>query len=382
MNHAPEPEVRFQLRIRSCVPHVTYGLLLLVLGTYLLQLALGASDDPGNLILLGGRIGSETLTTDPWRLVMSTFLHADLLHLLFNLLGLWLLGRLVEAVCGPGATAIVAIVTALSGGVLSSLAEPQTIAVGASSMVYGLLGTSVVVSLRLGRQVPGPTMPRLTLILLIFAAVLIGLSAYNPGIDGAAHVGGGVWGLLLGTGIPIRLSTSIPTWTKPDTVAVGIATVLIGGSVVWMLADRDDSAAMVDRIRSDMALRTANHRAQNLISQYEQQLRIRRENWAKRGMCPCLSCASPTKTSSFPPLRCDLIVRTLANESHKLTSYPSGSAVSEYHRARNLAMLRHLGSAYGFAHRGMLGPTLTALRDAQRLAARVYHQQPRTGSGL
>ncbi len=88
------------------------------------------------------RFGLVPARVSPARLVTHQFLHADALHLFFNMLFLWAVGGLVETALGPGRFLAVY----FAGGVAAALAhaaghpgsaEP---AIGASGAVAALVG--------------------------------------------------------------------------------------------------------------------------------------------------------------------------------------------------------------------------------------------------
>ena len=97
----------------------TWALIALILGTYLVQLlhakTLGSPDIEA--LSRAGNIGYLTLTSEPWRLLTSMFMHGDWLHLLMNLAVLAYVGPLAEAVFGGRGS----VVLFLTGGLLAGL---------------------------------------------------------------------------------------------------------------------------------------------------------------------------------------------------------------------------------------------------------------------
>ena len=79
----------------------------------------------------------------PWQLVSYAFLHADLGHLLFNMLGLWMFGSELERVWGRRRYAQLllagALTAALAQLLFSVLMHSNAPTVGASGGLYGLL---------------------------------------------------------------------------------------------------------------------------------------------------------------------------------------------------------------------------------------------------
>jgi membrane associated rhomboid family serine protease len=152
------------------------------------------------------------------RLVVHQFLHADLVHLLFNMLFLWAVGGLIESVWGaPLVTALY-----LVSGVVAALAhaafapgstEP---AVGASGAVAGLMGFFAVAHarepMRLALVAALSLAPRIRFFSLP-AAVFLGLWALEQvfwtlmttridvGVAFRAHLGGFAFGALAALGL-------------------------------------------------------------------------------------------------------------------------------------------------------------------------------------
>ena len=80
-----------------------------------------------------------------WRLVTAGFLHAGLLHLLFNMFALYVLGAVLEPAIGRLRFAPIYFVSLLAGSFGALLLEPDALTVGASGAIFGLMGAAVVV---------------------------------------------------------------------------------------------------------------------------------------------------------------------------------------------------------------------------------------------
>lgn len=144
-----------------------------------------------------------------WLLLSGTFLHGNFVHLLFNLLGLVLLGPALERWLRPTRFLLYYFLTALLGALFFQAAPGVEPGVGASGGILGLLGIfSVGVYARPGRG--GPVLPpRFWFFVLFslpilflegpFGALIFSALGY-PGIGVAvsAHVGGFLAGILLG----------------------------------------------------------------------------------------------------------------------------------------------------------------------------------------
>jgi rhomboid protease GluP len=126
-----------------------------------------------------------------WRLITAGFLHAGLMHLLFNCLALYTLGTPFEALYGRTRYAILLLISLLAGSYASITFNVENqVSVGASGAIFGLFGALLVVGRRLGAD----TRSTLTL-LAINAAIAIAI----PNIDWRAHLGGLAGGVVVAT---------------------------------------------------------------------------------------------------------------------------------------------------------------------------------------
>ncbi|MEU2668704.1 rhomboid family intramembrane serine protease [Streptomyces sp. NPDC007164] len=178
---------------------VTKILLGINVAVYLAVLAKGTAlvDD---LILLG-RASTyyggppEGVAEGQWyRLVTSMFLHQEMWHIAFNMLGLWWLGGPLEAALGRARYLTLYLVSGLAGSALTYwLSAPQQGSLGASGAIFGLLGATAVLMRRLNYDM------RPVLALLAVNLVI----TFNPwgGIAWQAHVGGLVAGTLIAIGM-------------------------------------------------------------------------------------------------------------------------------------------------------------------------------------
>lgn len=158
-----------------------------------------------------------------WRLVTSGFLHFGLLHLAFNMVALWVIGREVESVLGRGRLLAVYLVSLLGGSaavMLFSGGGGQT--AGASGAVFGLMGSLAVLLYRL-------RMPAGQAIGLIVVNIVISLVI--PGISLTAHLGGLVVGAATTAALvylPHRQRRSVQVAALSGIVLVVLAAIAIG----------------------------------------------------------------------------------------------------------------------------------------------------------
>ena len=149
-----------------------------------------------------------------WRLVTVTLVHANLIHLGFNMYALWLVGPIVERYYGSVIFLLMYLLTAAAGSVASFLwtAGPS---VGASGAIFGLVGVLIA-----AQRTHDPMVDRRTrqLISQLVPLVIINLvfNLFQGYIDIAAHVGGLTAGLYLGWLLaPQRVTTMAANWQRP-----------------------------------------------------------------------------------------------------------------------------------------------------------------------
>ena len=75
----------------------------------------------------------------PWTLVTYMFLHANLMHILFNMLGLYFFGSRVESRLGSARFLGLYFVSGIAAAIASMIMSPRAPIVGASGAVFGVL---------------------------------------------------------------------------------------------------------------------------------------------------------------------------------------------------------------------------------------------------
>ncbi|WP_394826850.1 rhomboid family intramembrane serine protease [Pendulispora albinea] len=130
-------------------------------------------------------------------LLSSCFVHFGALHILFNLFALRVVGSALEREVGTGRTSVLY----LGAGVVSNMVsaiwygwhlEGQNVGAGASGVVCGLIGATLVV----GFRTEGGWRSPLTLVMALWLTVTLALGKQG-GFDNAAHMGGAVAGGLI-----------------------------------------------------------------------------------------------------------------------------------------------------------------------------------------
>lgn len=127
-----------------------------------------------------------------WRLVTPAFLHFGLLHVLFNSLWVWDLGRRLELLLGRKTYILFFVVTAALSNIAQYFWAANTLFGGMSGVVYGLVGF-IIVSHRLAPNRLTAVSPALLGFMLFWLVLcMTGVVDYFIGgkVANAAHVGG------------------------------------------------------------------------------------------------------------------------------------------------------------------------------------------------
>ncbi|MDO5726438.1 MAG: rhomboid family intramembrane serine protease [Bowdeniella nasicola] len=156
--------------------------------------------------------------SEPWRFITNAFLHVGFLHLVMNMLALWMIGQALEPILGRWRYVALYLLSALGGSVaLVVLAMNQmdwlTPAVGASGAIFGLFGALFVLGKKAHTDMRS-------------ISVLIGLNLIYgfvvPNIAWQAHIGG----LIVGAAVMWGLITSAQRRSRIG-AGVTIAVVMI-----------------------------------------------------------------------------------------------------------------------------------------------------------
>jgi rhomboid protease GluP len=123
-----------------------------------------------------------------WQLFSSMFVHFSILHILFNMYGLYYFGRLNEMHYSIPQFLVIYFGSGLLGNVMSLyLIPPDIPSGGASGAIFGLVGSYVTIEKK--AQHMGMA--------LVYAA-LIFIQSSGPGVNIFAHLFGLIAGLILG----------------------------------------------------------------------------------------------------------------------------------------------------------------------------------------
>jgi Uncharacterized membrane protein (homolog of Drosophila rhomboid) len=206
----------------SIAPVVTIGLIVACVLMFLWELSFGASSQrviyalgvvPASL-LGRGDLPAELAWVPPWATVFtSMFMHGGWMHLIGNMLYLWIFGDNVEDSMGHGRFVVFYLLCGIAAVLAQALPDPNSTVpmVGASGAISGVLGAylllyphaRVLVVIPLGFILQTMRVPAGIVLLLWFGLQLLSNAMAQAGQGGVAfraHIGGFVAGMLL---IPI-----------------------------------------------------------------------------------------------------------------------------------------------------------------------------------
>jgi len=180
---------------------------------------MGISGD--TIFAFGGLLSASVQRDGEWyRLITPVFLHWSVLHLGFNCLVIWILGRVAEIMYGPAKLLTLYMVC----GIVASLTsfywnlDTRVLSAGASGAAFGLFGLVGVFAFKRGIDDLKRTVVQWVLINLVF-----GFTMAN--IDMAAHLGGlaagTLFALLVKDAQMTRLHVrSVRTWDAGAVISI------------------------------------------------------------------------------------------------------------------------------------------------------------------
>ncbi|KAI8540350.1 hypothetical protein RHMOL_Rhmol09G0256200 [Rhododendron molle] len=130
-----------------------------------------------------------------WRLISCIWLHAGIIHLVVNMLSLVFIGIRLEQQFGFVRIGIIYLLSGFGGSVLSTLFIRNSISVGASGALFGLLGAMLSELITNWSIYSNKAAALVTLVVIVVLNLGLGIL---PGVDNFAHIGGFLTGFLLG----------------------------------------------------------------------------------------------------------------------------------------------------------------------------------------
>lgn len=185
-------------------PMITYTVIAVCLAVYVFQILPAYVDQlAGALPDLTNQFSYAPAFTaawnpffEPWRMLTSALLHhpGNAMHIAFNMLALWFVGRVMEPEIGRTRFAVLLLLSAFGGSVailfssVLGLSHPLGPTVGASGAVFGLFGALFILMRSSGGETGG---------IIALLVVNMAVSFLVPNISWQGHLGGLITGALV-----------------------------------------------------------------------------------------------------------------------------------------------------------------------------------------
>ena len=135
----------------------------------------------------------------PWQVLSYAFLHGSVLHLFFNMLGLWMFGSELEMLWGRKRYLALLAIGGIFGGltfVVATWNGGNSSLVGASGSIYALLvATAMYFPDRTVMPLFPPIPMKMKVFVIVFGALAL-LMSWNGDLGSLAHLGGMLGGWL------------------------------------------------------------------------------------------------------------------------------------------------------------------------------------------
>jgi membrane associated rhomboid family serine protease len=152
-----------------------------------------------------------------WQLVTSMFTHVEIWHIGFNMLALFILGPQLEVLLGRARFLALYLLSGLVGSAaVYWLSAPDSLTIGASGAIFGLMGALLVVAVK----VKGDVQSLLTLVAINLVITVLGSSF----ISWQGHLGGFVGGVVIGAVLVYSPRRRRTTWQVAGLTVVGLLT--------------------------------------------------------------------------------------------------------------------------------------------------------------
>ena len=138
-----------------------------------------------------------------YRLITGMFLHGGILHLLFNMYALYIIGMQLESFLGKAKYLIVYLLSGIGASMLSIFFS-NSFSVGASGAIFGLMGALLYFGYHY--RVYLDSVVKSQIIPLIVLNLILGFTL--SGIDNWAHIGGLVSGILATMAVGVKYKST------------------------------------------------------------------------------------------------------------------------------------------------------------------------------
>lgn len=185
----PRPMIQAQRQLGATYAPVTKALIAINVAMYLIGAVQGAGiNNPGGSLYAKLWLDAPDVHNGGWwRLITTAFLHANLVHIGFNMLALWWIGAPVENYLGRARYIGLYLAAGLAGSA-GALLQTPFVTVGASGAIFGILGAMLILEWQATGRFGGQALT-LIVINLVFSFTF-------SGISWGGHVGGLIGGIV------------------------------------------------------------------------------------------------------------------------------------------------------------------------------------------
>ena len=173
--------------VRLATPYYTYTLMACIIVVAVFQHATGLERS----LDMAGFVKPLFLNGEYWRILTGSVLHVSAVHIALNAYALYIYGKLVEQLSSHAHVALIFLLAAIGGDILSLIILPDGSSAGASGGIVGMLGYLLVYGFR-RRQFLSPDFIR-SMLINTALLVVFGLGLYQT-IDNYGHLGGFITG--------------------------------------------------------------------------------------------------------------------------------------------------------------------------------------------
>ncbi len=178
---------------------VTYGIIGINVLVFLAMVFSGISFiEPSGLDIIkwGANYSPLTLSGDWWRLITCVFVHVGIIHILFNMYALFIIGIYLEPMLGKARYTVAYLATGIFASLTSIWWHSDPVpSAGASGAIFGMYG--VFLALLSTKLIPTQVRNKLLQSIAIFIVYNLAYGM-KSGVDNSAHVGGLLSGVVIG----------------------------------------------------------------------------------------------------------------------------------------------------------------------------------------
>ncbi|MGQ2374308.1 rhomboid family intramembrane serine protease [Companilactobacillus zhachilii] len=204
---------------RESRAYVTWTLLIITIGVFVIETLSGGSQNYQTLLLMGAKTNDLVQVGQWWRLITPIFLHIGIFHIFMNGFTLLYVGQILEPMVGHWRFFLIYMLSGIMGNLASfAFGANNAISAGASTSLFGMFAAFLALGViyrenrflrELGKSFLG----------LIAINLLMDLTM--SGIDIWGHVGGAIGGLFLGYAL------GLPKISRPKMIFRILAIVVV-----------------------------------------------------------------------------------------------------------------------------------------------------------